>query len=106
MLDAKKTDKRVWLGVVHAIYLVLVNKIARRALLDIQSAAVRALRMSALKVHNRPTEAAGRQHAEDLDIKRDLLQVRHSSSIPPHGFHAFGVFRKPVNAEPAACTTP
>lgn len=67
-------------------------------MLDVQSAAVRTLRMSALKVPNRPTDAAGRQHAEALDVKRELLQVQHSRSIPPHGFHAFGVFREAVNA--------
>ena len=67
-------------------------------MLDVQSAAVRTLRMSALKVPNRPTDAAGRQHAEALDVKRELLQVHHSRSIPPHGFHAFGVFREAVNA--------
>ena len=78
VLDAKKAKNRVWLGLVAAICVVLEDKIVRRALLDVQSAAVRALRMSALKVPNRPTEAAGRQHAEAMDIKRDLLQVQHS----------------------------
>ena len=78
VLDAEKAKERVGLGLVAAICAILEDKIARRRVLDVQSAAVRALRMSALKVPNRPTDAAGRQHAEALDVIRDLLQVRCS----------------------------